>query len=169
MPRTGGRWKVEWKEAVMEIVKRKRSATVMPPGWSCTCSPVTLAGTPAGMYMTMMAAGTSQLTMDGMMSRKNCVMWSFPRCHIMRVVMSPKGLKAPPALAATTTLMQPRATNCSKGGRRGRQGRKGRRQGHCLLVRGKLNGARVGVPVVLGAADRQPSGALLCCGCGCRG
>ncbi len=34
-----------------------------------------------------------------------------PFCQTIRVVMSPKGLKAPPALAATTTLMQARLTN----------------------------------------------------------
>ena len=32
-------------------------------------------------------------------------------CHAMSVVMSPNGLKAPPALAATTTLMQATTTN----------------------------------------------------------
>ena len=34
-----------------------------------------------------------------------------PRCHTISVVMSPNGLKAPPALAATTMLTQPMLTN----------------------------------------------------------
>ena len=38
---------------------------------------------------------------------KNFQKPTMPRCHTISVVMSPKGLNAPPALAATTMLMQP--------------------------------------------------------------
>ena len=64
----------------------------------------------------MMTAGTSQLTREGMKRWKKdqkstgpmAVSISF--CHTIRVVMSPNGLKAPPALAATTMLIQASST-----------------------------------------------------------
>ena len=58
----------------------------------------------------MMMAGISQLTTDGKNSTKNSKKLSLPFCQTISVVMSPKGEKAPPALAATTMLMQPSAT-----------------------------------------------------------
>ena len=45
-----------------------------------------------------------------MKSRKKVWNGTIPFCQTIRVVMSPNGLKAPPALAAMTMLMQPRAT-----------------------------------------------------------
>ena len=62
-------------------------------------------GLPAGSTTVMMAAGTSQLTSDGMNSTKNSWNATIPFCHTISVVMSPNGLNAPPALAATTMLM----------------------------------------------------------------
>jgi hypothetical protein len=59
----------------------------------------------------MIAAGTNQLTSDGNSKAKNSKKVTLPFCHTISVVMSPKGVKAPPAFAATTTLMQARATN----------------------------------------------------------
>ena len=53
----------------------------------------------------MIAAGTSQFTTEGTNKTKNSSKAMIPFCHTISVVMSPKGLKAPPALAATTTLM----------------------------------------------------------------
>ena len=41
--------------------------------------------------------------------QKNSPNFTTPFCQTMSVVISPNGLKAPPALAATTTLMQPKA------------------------------------------------------------
>ena len=64
-----------------------------------------------GIARCMSAAGTSQLTNDGKKRTKNSKNESLPLCHTIRVVMSPKGEKAPPALAATTMLMQASATN----------------------------------------------------------
>ncbi|MNY32294.1 hypothetical protein D3C86_1665010 [compost metagenome] len=63
------------------------------------------------MEKAIKVAGTSQLTSDGRNRSKNSPKVTSPFCQTMRVVMSPKGLKAPPALAATTTLMQATATN----------------------------------------------------------
>src|SRR5688572_4120659 len=58
------------------------------------------------MAKCMHSAGTSQLASDGRNKLKNPVNETMPFCHTIKVVMSPKGLKAPPALAATTILMQ---------------------------------------------------------------
>ena len=58
----------------------------------------------------MINAGISQLTREGMKMAKNSIKSTFPFCQTIRVVMSPKGEKAPPALAATTMLMQARTT-----------------------------------------------------------
>ncbi len=41
---------------------------------------------------------------------KNSKNDSLPDCQTISVVMSPKGVNAPPAFAATTMLMQPSAT-----------------------------------------------------------
>jgi hypothetical protein len=54
----------------------------------------------------MMPAGTSQLTTEGRKSAKKPENEMMPFCHTIRVVMSPKGENAPPALAATTTLIK---------------------------------------------------------------
>ena len=68
-------------------------------------------GRPAGRAIIMMAAGTSQLTSDGISSTKNSSNAMMPFCQTISVVMSPNGLIAPPALAATTILTQLTATN----------------------------------------------------------
>jgi hypothetical protein len=44
-----------------------------------------------------MNAGTTQLISDGRTSPKNPVNGTFPACQTISVVMSPNGLKAPPA------------------------------------------------------------------------
>ena len=51
-------------------------------------------------------AGTSQFTSDGTNRSKNSKNLTTPACQTIRVVMSPNGQNAPPALAATTTLTQ---------------------------------------------------------------
>src|SRR3954469_20281857 len=58
-----------------------------------------------------MSAGTSQLTTDGTTNGKKPVNGTLPACQTMSVVMSPNGLNAPPALAATTILIQAGTTN----------------------------------------------------------
>ena len=59
----------------------------------------------------MMTAGISQLNRAGTKRLKNWPNDACPFCHTIRVVISPKGEKAPPALAPTTILIQARATN----------------------------------------------------------
>jgi hypothetical protein len=53
----------------------------------------------------MQTAGTSQLISEGMKRAKKLKKSTLPFCQTIRVVMSPKGEKAPPALAAMTMLM----------------------------------------------------------------
>ena len=53
----------------------------------------------------MITAGTNQLTNEGMNNGKNCKNSTLPFCQTISVVISPKGEKAPPALAAITTLI----------------------------------------------------------------
>mmetsp|Transcript_47227 Transcript_47227/g.75623 ORF Transcript_47227/g.75623 Transcript_47227/m.75623 type:complete len:251 (+) Transcript_47227:105-857(+) len=114
MPSTGGRCAYEWKHAVMTTVARNSSITSTAPGNSRTVSPSTRGGTASLMYGFIRHAGTSQFTADGMSSLGNSSSCSFPFCHTMRVVRSPKGEKAPPALAATTMFTQHIATySCS--------------------------------------------------------
>eukprot|EP00976_Prorocentrum_cordatum_P066328 1178270-Prorocentrum_minimum.AAC.2 len=57
-----------------------------------------------------MEQGTSQLTREGITRHIKSVNCSLPFCHTISVVTSPKGLKAPPALLATTMLMQQKDT-----------------------------------------------------------
>ena len=51
-------------------------------------------------------AGTRKLTKAGMNNTKNCSNFTNSACHIIRVVISPKGLKTPPALEAITIFIQ---------------------------------------------------------------
>lgn len=55
---------------------------------------------------TMMPAGTSQLTMPGSSRLKNAMKLSFSFCHTINEVTSPNGEMTPPALQATTMLIQ---------------------------------------------------------------
>ena len=64
-----------------------------------------------GTVKLIMTAGTSQFTAAGMKRAKNSPNWTLPFCQTINVVMSPKGEKAPPALAATTMLTQETTTN----------------------------------------------------------
>lgn len=59
----------------------------------------------------MMAAGITKLMMAGINREKKSPKGTTPFCHTNSVVISPKGLNEPPALEATTTLMQDKATN----------------------------------------------------------
>ena len=59
----------------------------------------------------MMAAGTRKLTTEGRNKEKKWVNGTMPFCQTNRVVISPKGLKEPPALVATTMLTQAIETN----------------------------------------------------------
>ena len=63
-------------------------------------------GTTLGTANDIRIAGTRKLTALGRNSSRNVAKSTTPRCQTISVVMSPNGLKAPPALAATTILMQ---------------------------------------------------------------
>src|SRR5699024_7191062 len=54
----------------------------------------------------IITAGTTKLATAGKNKCKNSKNSTLPACQTIKVVMSPKGLKAPPALAATTILIQ---------------------------------------------------------------
>ena len=57
-----------------------------------------------------MAAGIAKLTMAGISREKKSPNGTTPFCQTNSVVISPKGLNEPPALDATTTLIQDKAT-----------------------------------------------------------
>lgn len=61
-------------------------------------------GLPSGSALWRKNAGISQFTKLGTMMWGKSRMPNFPFCQIIRVVMSPKGEKAPPAFDATTML-----------------------------------------------------------------
>ena len=107
MPSTGGKCAYEWKHAVMNTVATKSRITSTAPGRSATAtSPSTLGGTASLIRLFIKNAGTSQFTTAGASRPGNSSSRTFPFCHTMSVVKSPKGENAPPALAATTMLTQ---------------------------------------------------------------
>ena len=91
------------------MVRMNRAMMRLPPRLIGTTS-LLAAGFSSGTAKCMIAAGTTQLTREGMNRAKKVPKPTIPFCQTIRVVMSPKGLKAPPALAPMTTLMQPRET-----------------------------------------------------------
>jgi hypothetical protein len=91
------------------IVAANNKAMRRAPGFSATRSACG-AGRPRGTAKCMIKAGTMKFTTDGTNSRKKSANATSPFCHTIRVVMSPNGLNAPPALAATTMLTQDSAT-----------------------------------------------------------
>ncbi len=92
------------------IVPSSKAATTSPPRLMTTTSE-SRGGRSLPIDSDMSAAGTNQFTSEGTNREKKLVKGTTPRCQTMSVVMSPKGLNAPPALAATTTLMQATTTN----------------------------------------------------------
>ena len=59
----------------------------------------------------MITAGIKKLTAEGTNNAKKVVNSTMPFCQTISVVISPNGLNAPPALAATTMLIQANAIN----------------------------------------------------------
>ena len=94
-----------WKQTAVAIVARKNQTIRHVPRFSSTDWPEA-SGLSLGKTKDMMVAGIKKFTAAGMKRVKNAVKFRTPFCHTMSVVMSPKGLKAPPALDATTILMQ---------------------------------------------------------------
>ena len=68
-------------------------------------------GVPSGTAKCIMIAGTNQFTREGTNKTKNCKNSTCPFCQTIKVVISPNGLNAPPALAAITIFIQPITTN----------------------------------------------------------
>jgi hypothetical protein len=67
-------------------------------------------GLVSGTAWCMKKAGIRKFTSAGIKRSKNPKKSMMPFCQTIRVVMSPKGLKDPPAFAATTMLMHARVT-----------------------------------------------------------
>ncbi len=72
------------------------------------------AGCPLGTPNCIIKAGTNQFVNEGKNRSKNSKNVTLPFCHTIKVVMSPKGEKAPPALAATTIETQLTATKAGE-------------------------------------------------------
>ena len=105
MPSTGGICRKLWAETAIAMVTINSPTTNQAPCRSSATS-VTASGCSLGTENDMMTAGISQLTSDGRNNTKNPWKGMMPFCHTINVVMSPNGEKAPPALAATTILIQ---------------------------------------------------------------
>ena len=106
MPYTGGRCKKLWKLTAVTMVSRNKPTICRPPGLIVTCSFESDLGVPEGKAKCIIAAGIRKLTTDGRNRLKKVAKSIRPFCHTIRVVISPNGLKAPPAFAATTMLIQ---------------------------------------------------------------
>ena len=89
----------------MAIVARNSQTIRQVPRLSSIVCPAA-SGLSFGNTRDIIAAGIRKLTADGTNSVKNSVNPKTPFCQTIKVVMSPNGLKAPPAFAATTILMQ---------------------------------------------------------------
>ena len=107
------------KELLKAILESKKLAvTIVAMNSKTICfaprlntAPFTSAGaTSLGTANDIIAAGTRKLTTDGTKRARNVQKSTSPRCQTINVVMSPNGLNAPPAFAATTILIQATAT-----------------------------------------------------------
>ena len=91
----------------MTIVSKNKPTMIKPP---CLITlPFTSssgAGLPLVTANDMMVAGIIKLTTAGINNAKNSLNSRMPFCHTINVVISPKGLNAPPAFAPTTMLTQ---------------------------------------------------------------
>ena len=91
------------------MVSRNKTTINKPPRLIIACSPSEM---PLGLSLLMkeciIAAGITKLTTAGINNLKKTLNSIIPFCQTIKVVISPKGLNAPPALAATTILMQER-------------------------------------------------------------
>src|SRR5690349_15576361 len=89
---------------VIAMVSAKVRQMPIPPGLTRT-RPGTGSGKPLGSAKCMARAGTSQFASEGRNSWKKSKNSALCACHTINVVMSPNALQAPPALAATTRLI----------------------------------------------------------------
>ena len=111
MPKNGGKCRNCSKDTAVAIVQMNKPQITKAPRFIGTSKSVPACGFSSGTAKLINVAGTIKFTTDGRNKAKNSKNVAWPLCQTIRVVMSPNGLKAPPALAATTILMQPRATN----------------------------------------------------------
>ncbi len=108
MPITGGICRKLCIETAIIMVRINSTTTTTAPCFKCASSCIG-SGLPVGRANDNNVAVTNQFTTDGTSSAKNSANCTCPFCQTISVVMSPNGLKAPPALAATTILIQARA------------------------------------------------------------
>src|SRR5699024_9357107 len=106
----GGKPRKLWPNTAVRIVSKNKAITMGAPRFMRTASSV-LMGLPLGRKKLIKKAGTKKFTAEGKNKAKNSKNFTFPACHTINVVISPKGLKAPPALAATTMFTQLMAIN----------------------------------------------------------
>ena len=110
MPMTGGKCRKLCALTAMLIVKINMPTTIKAPSFNSTFSLIA-SGFSLATNIDMITAGINQLTTEGMIKAKNVAKGTTPFCQTIKVVISPNGLNAPPALAATTILIQASAIN----------------------------------------------------------
>ena len=84
--------------------------TMKAPSFNSTVSSIA-SGFSLATKKDMITAGIIQLTIEGITKAKKVVKGITPFCQTIKVVISPNGLNAPPAFAATTILIQAIAIN----------------------------------------------------------
>lgn len=99
-----------WPRTAVAMVAANNPTTTSAPVLSRLTSLVG-SGMPRGTVKCISAAGTRKLTGAGRKRWKNSRDSSLPFCQTISEVMSPNGEMTPPALAATTMMMQPRTMN----------------------------------------------------------
>ena len=92
------------------MVSKKSAMMRRAPSFMLISAPLT-SGFSFGTAKLMQIAGIIQLMTDGIKMAKNSKKLTLPFCQTIKVVMSPKGENAPPALAATTIFMQATTMN----------------------------------------------------------
>ena len=92
------------------MVQRKSKHIDIAPFFSMTFSSEAF-GVSLGIAKLIIAAGMRKLMSAGMNKAKNPKNSTLPDCQTISVVISPNGLNAPPALAATTILINAKDTN----------------------------------------------------------
>ena len=92
-------------EIAVIIVTRNKQLIVIAPFFNITGGLSTLSADPP-IKKLIMNEGIIKFTNEGKNNFKNWKNSTYPACQTIKVVISPKGLKAPPAFAATTIFTQ---------------------------------------------------------------
>ena len=106
MPNTGGMLTTLWHKTAVAIVNINNATILLAPRLISNFSLRSTTDFSLEMKKLIIIAGTKKLTKDGINKTINCSNFTKPDCQIINVVISPKGLNTPPALAATTMLIQ---------------------------------------------------------------